>query len=352
MINFVDCFAGPWQEDSEDLRDTSIGIALHEIKSCLASLKNDHRVNIRFRILYVEKDPDAFQRLKSFVDQQNHEDILVECINGDFVARIEDIKQWASGHFTFFFIDPKGWKNVVGGKTLSPLLCMKNTEFLINLMYEFLNRAIEIEKHQEDMVEIFGQTLTFEKGDTPDIRQSKVLNAYRNNVDQYYQGKSAYIPILRPGKERVLYFLVYLTRHPLGVSVFKEEAEKLELVQRVSMNEVRIRQEMGRSNTLQLFPEDEFLTNNIQSTRIENNKESAKQFLLRALSDQPLLIDYECWSRFLEFTDLFPGDYQLAMKELVEENLVENLDADVSRRRKKLIKPGHPNKSERWRMKH
>ena len=60
------------------------------------------------------------------------------------------------------------------------------------------------------------------------------------------------------------------------------------------------------------------------------------------------MIDVDKWAELLEESDLYPSDYQAAMKELVKEGLVKNLDADVSRRSKKVIKPGWANKSERW----
>jgi len=63
-----------------------------------------------------------------------------------------------------------------------------------------------------------------------------------------------------------------------------------------------------------------------------------------------LLIDNECFTRFLEDSDLYPSEFQLAMKKLIDENFVGNLDADVSRRRTQFIKPDWPQKSERWEL--
>ena len=61
-----------------------------------------------------------------------------------------------------------------------------------------------------------------------------------------------------------------------------------------------------------------------------------------------MLIDYECWSEFLEETECFPSDFQIAIKDLIKERKVKNLDANVSRRRSKFIKSNWPVKSERW----
>ena len=36
IVNFVDCFSGPWQEGDEELSDTSIGISLKQMDRCLS----------------------------------------------------------------------------------------------------------------------------------------------------------------------------------------------------------------------------------------------------------------------------------------------------------------------------
>src|SRR5690349_3431483 len=65
-INFVDCFAGPWKDSTEDMSDTSIGRSLQTMKNCSESLqKMGHP--IKFRALYVEKDASAYKRLKGYL---------------------------------------------------------------------------------------------------------------------------------------------------------------------------------------------------------------------------------------------------------------------------------------------
>jgi three-Cys-motif partner protein len=347
VINYVDCFAGPWEDETDDLSGSSIGIALREAISCMDELNKFRKGSkVRFRILYNEKQPDAFKRLQAFVNKhQNHDGITVECINGDFTQQIESIKSWAGHYFTFFFIDPKGWKRVIGGKTLAPLLELRNTEFLINVMYDFFNRIIEVGQWQEDIDELLGQRLSFDDTDTPDSRRQKVINCYMNNTDMYYDGRVVNIPVLRPDKDRVLYFLVYLTRHPKGIEVFKEEAEKLDWVQRVTRNEVRLRKQLEAQKTLSLFAEEDIYSENINMTDAKDNREAAKAYLLEVMALGPLKIDMNKWAYMLETTDFFPIDFKLAMGELVKEGRVENLSANVSRRRKHFIKP---DKRETW----
>jgi len=252
VINYVDCFAGPWQEEDDNLSDTSIGVSLEQMAQCRQSLKGRFGRDVTFRALYVEKDPVAFEKLQTFLSQQPYPGIESECLNGDYTELLSDIVSWCRGHFTFFFVDPTGWQNVVGAKTMMPLLQLEKAEFLINLMYGFANRFVEYERHAEDMMELFGEVPSFEH-ETPEERQEKLLALYRNNLGKYYRGRTAYVPIEKPGKKRVHYYLVYLTRHPVGINVFKTEAEGLEIVQRITQQECRLRQQIKQSDTLDMF---------------------------------------------------------------------------------------------------
>ncbi len=351
VINYIDCFAGPWQDESDELRSTSIGISIEEMEKCVKGIRKIHGRSVKFRALYIEKDPKAYQRLQAYVQKQHHSSITVERMEGDYREHISDVVTWCGPHFSFFFIDPKGWKNVIGGATLKPLLALKKAEFLINFMYDFMNRAASIDKHAgEDMEELVGEPLVLRQDLSPKQRQDLIISKYRENIKRYYQGgRTVYIPIERPGQDKVLYFLVYLTRHPLGIAVIKEEAEKgLVLQERVKF-ETRLQNQINKNNTMDLFAESNYEQENIE-TRMDDQG-NATQFLLSVLSSKnPLLIDNECWADFLENTDLYPGDLQKAMKGLLQEGLVENLDADASRRRTRIIQPNWPNKSEKWRL--
>ncbi len=114
-----------------------------------------------------------------------------------------------------------------------PLLQLGKAEFLINLMYDFANRFVELERHAEDMMKLFGEVPSF-GGEISEERQAILLTLYRNNLKTHYHGRTAYGPIAKPGKRRVHYYLVYLTRHARGINVFKAEAEGLEIVQRIA----------------------------------------------------------------------------------------------------------------------
>lgn len=347
VINYVDCFAGPWSDENEELKDTSIGISINIMRKCVAALRKNHDKKVRFRALYIEKDKHAYARLKNFLNKQTDPSVEVNCLHGDYTGLLPDIMKWSETHFSFFFVDPKGWKGIIGAVTMKPLLERKNTEFLINLMYDFANRAANIEKHEPDMIELLGTRLSYAGTESVSQRQQKFLTLYRNNTNTVYHGRSAYVSINRPGTTKLLYFLVYFTRHPKGIIVFMEAAEKMMLAQRTTHQEVLILKQFKAAPMEDLFATDDSKT---QCGYTLDNRYSAREFLLTKLSRLPLLIDNECWASFLEESNLYPTDFQLAMKELLKEKRVENMDEDVSRRRTRFVQPDWPSKSERWRL--
>ncbi|WP_295873802.1 three-Cys-motif partner protein TcmP [uncultured Zhongshania sp.] len=344
-INYIDCFSGPWQAGDKKLSDTSIGISLEQMYTCQSDLSEKFGRAVKFRALYIEKDPNAFQALKGFLDSSPYTTIETCCINGDYTEKIPEIVEWCGSHFSFFFVDPKGWQKVVGARTMEPLLQLHKAEFLINLMYDFINRFVGLEQHAEDMIELFGEIPQFST-ELPRERETKLLQLYRNSTIRSYDGRSGYVRIEKPGRDRTLYALVYFTRHPRGLDVFKATAEKMNIVQRRTQAEVKLRHQLERSSTDDLFGDIPFTASNLSDT--EANIATAQDFLVNQLNAGPLLIDWECWADFLERTDLYPSDFQAAMRNLVKNGSVINLDADISRRRKNFIKPNWQNKSERW----
>jgi hypothetical protein len=120
----------------------------------------------------------------------------------------------------------------------------------------------------------------------------------------------------------------------------------MEDVQRQIETELKLSKQQSRSETIDMFGQDFYSPTPNQN--IQANKLAAKDYLLKKLSKNGILIDYEKWADFLEDSDLYPSDFQAAMKELLKEGCVKNLNADASKRWSKPIKPNWPEKSERW----
>jgi hypothetical protein len=57
----------------------------------------------------IEKDKDAFERLKNFLKENNLPNVITVAQNGEFYELREKILDWCGRvDFTFFFIDPEG----------------------------------------------------------------------------------------------------------------------------------------------------------------------------------------------------------------------------------------------------
>lgn len=344
VISYVDCFAGPWNSEESNLRDTSISVSLEQMSLCGKALKEKFGRDVKFRALYIEKDEGRFSRLQSYLESCPYPDVEASCLKGNYAELSDDIVRWVGNAFAFFFVDPTGWKDV-SEAFMRPLLALERTEFLINLMYDFVNRFVEHPPLHHDMVALFGESPDLSNLPSEE-RRRRLVRMYMSKINESYKGRGTYVPINAPGSERVKYFLVYLTRSSKGLCVFKEKAQDIEIIQRVTQREVQLRSKAEQTGVFDLFGD----TDDVQGADIQDNKEQAKEFLLDRMRGGPVLIDNECWADWLERSDLYPADFQMAMKELVKEGRARNLDADVKRRRKKPIKPDWRSKSERWKL--
>jgi three-Cys-motif partner protein len=335
-ISYVDCLAGPWQDASEDLSDTSIGRSLVTMRNCLESLRGMGH-NVRFRALFVEKDAKKFRRLKEYLD--THETpVETESFHGEFDKVRHKILEWCGSSFTFFFVDPFGWKNIVDVPTLAPFLQRPNSEFLINFMFEFILRAHQIPLHEEDMINIFGQVPQTD-GMTPEQKEAFLVKLYRENLKrvQPAQGRrprSGTVPIQRPDKDRTIYHLVYLTRHPLGIVKFMEASETLDFVQKAVRIQAKHDKKIETTGQCELFGA-------LEHIKVEHGTvpiSVVKEYWLGQLTTQPQLFGIDRLADMLEETGWFERNFQEAFHELQLEGKVKNLDdAEKSKRKKKFV---------------
>lgn len=345
-IRYVDCFSGPWQEESDDLHDTSIGISLDIMRQCRDAFKKSGK-DVMFHALYIEKDKKAFQKLQSFLASIPLGEVTTKALPGDFFELRGPILKWCGLYdFTFFFIDPKGWKKVIEIPTLTPLLQRPNSEFLINFMYDFVLRTHTQESFQKDMQAIFGD-VPDTNGMTPNEKEVTLLNLYKRYLKEISptsggKPRAVSVPVLYPLRDRTLYYLVYLTRHAKGITVFMDASEKLELVQRRVRAQAKQNKRESRSGQRELFPASASVSNVSQT-----DPEVVKQYWLDKLSATPRHFGIEELAGMLEETGWFESDLQAAFKELQREGKVKNIDDKSKRRYKKFVHFDSKNRGER-----
>lgn len=329
---YVDGFAGPWQDESEDLESTSIAISLNILNECQQDLRKQSR-SVRIRALYIEKDDAAFNRLNRYLRGHTPAGIETKALSGDFVALRQDILHWCgSAAFVFFFLDPKGW-SPVEVTALRPLLARPRSEFLINFMYDFISRAASMKDFQEHMIQLLGERVGVQHIHGKD-REKRILDVYRKNLKSSmpttsgWPARSAYVRVLDRQKERTKYHLVYLTSHPHGIVVFMEISEKLESVQKLVRASTKQISRVERTGQSEMFNIGDFPEPSEPSVDIAE----VEQFWLGRLSNDATTFGEAAFADLLEETDWFPGDLQRALGNLIDAGKVLNLDAERRRR--------------------
>lgn len=335
-ISYVDCFAGPWGDEREDLGGTSIAISLQILDRCRQALGR-RGMSLRLRALYIEKDKTAFARLQRYISEKTPSGIHADAMEGDFVALREKIVSWCGDKaFVFFFIDPTGWKEI-GVEVLQPLLQRPRSEFLINFMYDFVNRTASMSDWKDEIASFLGEAVDLGDRPGPD-REKLLLNTYRKNLKRHlvadvkWRARSAYVRVLDREKERPKYHLVYLTSHPRGAIEFMEISEDLDLVQKHVRASTKQHERAEKSGMDELFDAADYV--NVEQGHA--NLIDVEQYWLSYLSNESKRVGEEEFANLLEDTDWFPGDFQRALGNLITAGKVRNLDAPRKRPKKPL----------------
>ena len=335
---FVDCFAGPWQAPDEDLSGTSIALSLQILTDCKSSLAK-LGVSTKMRALYVEKDKAAFSRLKVFLGRQAGGPVEATCFQGDFLDLRPAILQWCGPKaFAFFFIDPKGFKEI-GVTKLAPLLERKRSEFLINFMYMFVNRAASIEELKSLMIDLLGVEVNLD-GLGADDRETYLLTCYRAGLLERmrqacgpgFPPRSAYARILDVEKERVKYHLVYATSHPKGIVEFMKASESAEQVQQIVREHVHFANRQQAAQMQDLFAEE------VRPPQAAARAAGAEidLFWLKFLAEGSRMVDLNGFAAILEETDYFPKELQASLRGLIDAGLVVN-ESETRRRKSRPL---------------
>lgn len=335
-ICYVDCFAGPWQSQDEAMEDTSIGISLRIINKCREGLRGIGR-DVQFKALYIEGKQRRFNKLQAFLQNRPADGTDTHALHGQFHELRDDILTWCGRTgFVFFFIDPTGWKNAIELPILGPLLRRPNSEFLVNVMYDFLSRTVPQPEFRDDMQRIFG-TVPDTDLMSPDEREAYLVKLYREQIKSVSpardsQSRAICVPMLYPTKDRTLYHLVYLTHHPKGVVEFAEASEKLEFTQEALRAAAKQDKRIDRTKQFELFS----AAQQAAEQREERDLLDVREYWLSRLSDKPQQFGTEALADMIEETGWLPGDFQRAFGELEKEGLVKNLDT-VQKRRSKFV---------------
>lgn len=337
-ITYVDCFAGPWGDPSEDLSGTSIAISLRIIDKVREDMaRRPGLPSITFRAIFVEKDRARHARLSEYLAGSAPAGIECHALAGDYVDRQDEILRLCGKSFSFFFVDPKGWASI-SISCLSKLLRREHSEFLINFMYDFINRAVGIVSVRAQVEKLVGalddQDLADLKASGPQDRSDWLVERYRNalkqtmNLPNADRPRSFHAEVLNPSKERLHYHLVYLTRHHKGLVKFAESSERAEFLQSV----VRTQARHSAAASFGLFSVTDEVEHQ-QARRVDGH--DVEERLLSLITDIPLVFGEAVLADLLEDTGWFVRDIEAALQQLIARGVIQNLDAPKPR-------PKHP----------
>jgi three-Cys-motif partner protein len=332
-ICYVDCFAGPWGSEDEKLDGTSISLSLKTLAACkekLASLG----VDARMRALFIEQEPDPFQRLAAYLRNDAPKSVEATALKGDFVALRPEILKWTGKEaFTFFFIDPKGWSPIVID-ILTPLLQRPRSEFLINFIYEFINRTASMAQFREAMLHLLGNEVAVD-GKTPEDRELALVGAYRETLKMAvptgrkpFNARTAYVTVLHPEKKRTKYHLVYLSCHPKGIVEFMNISQAVDIVQARVRLASQLAEQSSKSGTMDMFVDHSVAE--VDGSR--STPEEVDLFWLDYLSKGERKVDQAAFADILELTNWLPRELQASLARLIERGAAVNLDAIGKRR--------------------
>lgn len=344
---YVDCFAGPWGDDTKSLAGTSIAISLEILAKVRDTLEKVHNVRgLEFHAIYVEAAKKRYKQLSDYLNKNCPSGIQCHALHGDY-SEIQDeiLKLCGDQSFAFFFVDPMGWVDV-GVPKLAKLLRRPKSEFLITFMYDFLNRAIGMADYREQVSQMLGklEEKDYEQLDhmSTQDRADWVVRKYREQLkaimgsDGRYPARAFHADVLHKAKERVHYHMVYLTRHHKGIVKFAEASEKVDSLQKV----VRAQSKLDSSEQRSLFTAEEMVEHD---SGVTANLGDVKAYWLTLLTNQPVQYDEARLAGMLEETGWLIRDFQDAFRELQAEKKVENLDGNPRRTKH----PIHFNENER-----
>lgn len=284
-FTYVDGFAGPWRSSAgETFDDTSFGIALRHMTALKALLGRQGR-HVRMRAVLVEKDSATFAALEKAIRAYPE----VDCIplRGEFEDHVATIGgAIPPNSFSFVLVDPKGFPDVA---RISPLLSRRNSEALINFMFDFANRfaGTDLIPELERWLSSGGDSSW--RADVDDLtgvdredRLEELAVAKLRNVSAY-----RYAPVISVDKtlhDRTLYKLIFLTRHPKGLEVFRDSENAALQAQAMSRTTSKAAAREVKLGMGDLFGSQEHIPNDRSSIRLKAGEAQARVHLQASLA--------------------------------------------------------------------
>ncbi len=219
---YVDLFAGPWDERTQDLSDTAFGIAMDAMRGAKSTWKRNGR-DVKMTAHLVDINQEAIEKQKALA--KKYPDIVVYHHQGYATEKLPKIlDSIPASAFCFGFIDPKGVPDI---RKFQSVIERPNTEVFLNFMYEFANRFAATERMptlewltEESNREAFREKIRALSGEA---REKALTDQARLALAK--MGNFRFAPAITVDEEeadRCLYKLIFLSRHKKGIQVFRD----------------------------------------------------------------------------------------------------------------------------------
>lgn len=262
-VTYVDCFSGPWNARSEKLEDSSFALALTQLRTArenLADLKEKNgQPQLELRCFFLEKEPASFARLQEFAASAPDAEIATR--NATLEESIADIiafvRRRQTDAFPFVFVDPTGWTGFALD-VIRPLLQLRPGEVLVNFMTGHIVRFAEHPDTgiRQSFDRLFGNVNYRDRIArlSGQDREEELVRCYAEAIGQV--GGFDYVCpaiVLHPEKDRTHFHLLYATRNPRGVEVFKQVERKAMEVMEQARGEAQQRRRQAKSGQMEMF---------------------------------------------------------------------------------------------------
>lgn len=304
-FTYVDLFAGPWQSRSDDYADTSFGIALRCMTEAKARQEKNGR-SVKMVAHLVEKNPANYVELIEAVKRFPAVD--VHCYPGEAERHAATIAKRIPTHaFRFVVIDPKGVPDV---RKFKCLIEPRRSEVLLNFMFQFASRFAGSEDRMPTLEGWLGGLSDEEGGWRKDFaglrgpdREAAITERAREVLRKL--GGYGYAPALtvdETASERPLYKLIYLSQHPVGLSVFRDAHVKALETQATYKSAKKAETRRQKSGMDDLFGGPSTIDPGERSAlEIAAGVPAAKAMMIRMLREKPEGLDWkDIWPRVLD----------------------------------------------------
>jgi three-Cys-motif partner protein len=270
-IWYVDCFAGPWRSEDEQLSDTSIHIGLSALSEAAETWRKK-QANVDMGAIFVEKSPTAFRALRAYLDA-NQTEIDCQPFQGEFGDHVDRVANIIGDDPAFIFVDPTGFKGAAM-RFIPPLVRRGPRDVLINVMFNDINRFKDDPRQflRRQLGDFFG----VKPGELPpQLSEEDLMAVYRDNLKRatgLCWVADAAVP--HPTHDRTKFRLVIGGRVPAVLSVFREaEATVLRDLAALVRTEARQRRELGQTGQGSLFDASDVASE--RDSRFSTHEETA-----------------------------------------------------------------------------